>query len=483
MFDTDLRHKVLSGLRWSAGLRFFGQLITWIITIIVMRLLSPKDYGLMGMAGMFIAFLAMVNEIGLGAALIQRRDMDEGMVRQIFGILLIINFGLFFISLFVAPLLAAAFFKEQRLVPLIRLMSVQFIMASFVIIPQSIIDREMLFREKSIIELVSAVSGSLMTLLFALNGWGVWSLVWGSITISLCRTVGFNLIRPYLHLPLFSFKRIGREISFGGYVAITRMLWSLYSQADILIIGRLLGKQLLGFYSVAFTLASLPMQKVSGIINQVAFPAFASVQTDIEKVTSHFLKAVRIMGLVAFPVFFGISSIAPDLVDIVLGEKWSLAIVPLQVLSLVIPIRMISNLISPTLLGLGRADVNFWNAVTASLMLPLGFLIGCYWWDIIGVSLAWVTIFPIIFLINLSRMLRTLKIGLLEVMAALRRPIVAAVIMYISVTMIKIILPGFEPITRLSLSIIGGALVYVGMVLTLDRKGYYEVLDLIHIRS
>ncbi len=478
--QMNLRQKVLSGLRWSAGLRFLGQFITWAITIIVMRLLSPQDYGLMAMAGVIITFLTMVNELGLGAALIQMRELDNSIVRQIFGLLLIINFGLFFLSLYVAPWVAS-FFSEQRLVPVIRLLSIQFVIASFVIIPQSTIFREMLFKETSIVELVSAISGSLTTLLLALNGWGVWSLIWGSLTLNIFRAFGLNLIKPYFHLPHFSFKRIGQAMSFGAYFTISKILWTFYNQADILIIGKLLGKQLLGIYSVALTLASLPMEKISGIINQVAFPAFAIIHTDTQKVASHFLKSVRIMSLLAFPLLWGISSVAPEVVSLILGEKWSLAIVPLQILSLVIPIRMVSNLMSPTLLGLGRADTNFFNVITASLALPLGFLVGCHW-GIIGVSIAWGIIFPIVFLFNLSKTARILMITVRDVIGEMVSPIVAAIAMYISVSIIKSFIPGVDHVVSLALSIVGGAVVYGATVLTLDRDGSLEVLGMMRIQ-
>ena len=481
MLDTDLKQKVLSGLRWRAGLRFLGQLITWSITIFVMRLLSPQDYGLMEMAGVLIAFLTMVNELGLGAVLIQRRDIDECIMRQIFGLLLIINSGLFFLSLLAAPL-AADFFKEQRLIPVIRLLSVQFVMASFVIIPQSLIDREMLFKKKSIVELVSAIAGSLATLPLALSGWGVWSLVWGTLTLNLFRTVGLNLVRPYLKLPHFSFKGIGQAISFGGYVTIARILRFFYSQTDIIIVGKFLGRQLLGFYSVALTLASLPMEKISGIINQVAFPAFASIQTDTQKVASHFLKSVRIMSLLAFPVLWGISSIAPEFVNLLLGKKWSIAVVPLQILSLVIPIRMVSNLMSPPLLGLGRADTNFLNVITASLALPVGFLVGCHW-GIIGVSIAWSTIFPIVFISNLSRTARVLKITVGDVIREMVSPVVAASAMYISVSIIKLFIPEFDYMVSLTSSVVVGVVVYGAMVSTLDKDGCLEALGMMRIQS
>jgi teichuronic acid exporter len=472
-----LKQKVLSALRWSAGLKLIGQLLTWIITIVVMRKLSPQDYGLMGMAGIAISYLGTIKEIGLGSALIQEKVIDERIIRQIFGLLLIVNFSFFLLCYFLAPLISL-FFNEARLVPIIRLLAIQLVIALFAIIPQSLIDRELLFRQRSVVHLMSAIAGSLTTLALALNGWGVWSLVWGSLILNLFRTVGLNLVRPYMRLPHFSFDNMRQAISFGGYVTITHILWLLYSQSDTLIVGKFLGKRLLGFYSVALTLASLPMEKVSGLISQVAFPAFATLQDDTQGAANHFLKAVRVMSLLSFPVLWGISSVAPELVSLLLGKRWDMAIIPLQILSLVIPIRMISNLVSPTLMGLGRPETNMANAITGLLLLPLGFLVGSHW-GIVGVSISWATIFPVVFLINLSRATRILKIGILDVFHAMLKPISASLAMYIMVVIIKIFLVEFHPITRLTLPAIAGGAFYCWTVFLLDTHGCREAWRLL----
>lgn len=473
--------KVLLGLRWSAGLKFTGQLITWSITVLVMRLLSPQDYGLMGMAGVTITYLSMINELGLGAALIQKQTLDDALIRRIFGVLLVINFGLFFISSLAAPW-CAHFFNEQRLIPIIRVLSLKFLLASFAIVPQSLLIRDMRFKGISLVDLCSAIAGSLTTLPLALAGFGVWSLVWGSLALSVCRTVGLNFIKPCHYLPLLSFKKIGPSISFGSYVTITRLLYLLYTQSDIIITGKLLGKEALGYYSIALNLATLPMNKVSGIINQVAFPAFATLQGNTQVVAHHFLKSVRIMSLLAFPVLWGISSIAPQLVDILIGKKWDLAIVPLQVLSFVIPLRMVSNLMNPALLGIGRPDINMCNVITASLLLPFGFLVGNHW-GIVGVSLAWATIFPIVFLINLSRVSKVFRICILNVINAMLKPILASVAMYIIVVMINVMVSGFDPILRLTMPSLGGLMVYCGIILLIDVDGYHEIFGLLRSRS
>jgi O-antigen/teichoic acid export membrane protein len=187
------------------------------------------------------------------------------------------------------------------------------------------------------------------------------------------------------------------------------------------------------------------------------------------------------MSLVSFPVLWGISSVAADLVDVALGEKWHLAIVPLQILSLVIPVRMVSNLMSPTLLGLGHADVNFSNVIRLISILPVSLLIGSHW-GIIGVSIAWTTIFPVVFLLNLSRMIKTLGIALRGVLAVMVKPVFSAVVMYISVFAIRIIMSGSDPIIRLPLSVFTGAVVYACMILIVNREGYHEAMNLIRVR-
>jgi teichuronic acid exporter len=218
---------------------------------------------------------------------------------------------------------------------------------------------------------------------------------------------------------------------------------------------------------------------VSGIINQVAFPAFASGQSDIGKVASHFLKAIRVMSFIAFPVLWGISSVAPEIVNIMLGESWSLAIIPLQTLSLVMPIRMISSLVGPMLLGLGRADVQFSYVLFTAMTVPVGILIGSFW-GLFGASVAWVVVFPPVFAWNMSRVLAVLGIKLTDVVSAMAKPTFSAFAMYLAVVVIRTAFSSeIWPVLNLVLLIIAGVMVYGGMVLTVDRQTCREILDLL----
>lgn len=472
----DIKQKVKSGLGWSAGAKFLGQMLTWSMTLIVMRLLTPGDYGLMAMASFFISFITMLSQLGLGAALIQRPELDERTLRQVSGLLLVINFGCFLLLFLVAPLIAK-FFEEQRIIPVLRFLSLQFIIMSFSIIPQSLLDRNMDFRRRSTADFVSAIAGGLISLLLALNGFGVWSLVWGSLGVMVCRTVVLNFFSPFLKMPICSMRGIAQTISFGGLVTINRILWFFFAKADIFIIGKLLGQKLLGFYSVAMEMASLPMEKISPIMTQVALPAFSSIQANRQRAASHFLKAIRILSFISFPALWGISSISGELVAILLGDKWQQAAAPFQLLALVVPIRMIASIGTTAVTALGRPDICFFNGVLSAVAMSISILVGVHW-KLIGVSLAWVIVFPLTFVCFLLQVRSVLEVSLKDVLTAVAKPALSAFIMYITVVMLKMFIQtNVKSIAALVCLVIDGILVYGVMILILDRHRYREALN------
>lgn len=175
-----LRADTLSGLRWVAGAKLLGQVVTWGITIVVMRILSPEDYGVLAMATVLVAFLAMMAQFGVGAAAVQAADMDDGKLRQIFGLVILINSSLFLLLFLTAPLVGW-FFEEPRLVAIIRVLGLQFVLMMFSVIPSSQLSRKLDFKGQSLVELSGAIASSLTALASALAGLGVWSLVWASL--------------------------------------------------------------------------------------------------------------------------------------------------------------------------------------------------------------------------------------------------------------------------------------------------------------
>ncbi len=458
-------------------MRLLSQMLTWAITIVVIRLLSPSDYGLLAMATVFMSILIMLAEAGLGAALIQALEVDELKLRRIFGATILIDVGLFMLQIAAAPLIAG-FFEEDRLVAIIRVLALQLLIMIFGVIPGALLNRRLDFKRQSLIALASAVCGGLSTLGLALSGYGVWALVYGSLIVSLCNTVGMNLVAPFLRWPEFSLKGMRSLIVFGGQLTAARLLWLLYSQADIFIAGKLLGKDLLGFYSVSMHLASLPVQKIASVFNQVAFPAFAQAQHQPETIPIHMLKGIRMLSFFSFPILWGISGIAPEIVAVLLGSKWAAAIVPLQLLPLVMPITLISTFLNAAFQGIGQGGVGLMNVFTACLIMPAAFWIGSKW-GLLGLCIAWLVGFPLVFLVNLLRMLPLVGLNLSAVLRAISLPALATAGMYVCVGIARQLLAVDLPAPVLmAVLIAAGVAGYSMITFATNRSGVREMVDL-----
>lgn len=473
----SLREKVFSGLRWTAGGRLASQLFTWAVTLVVIRLLTPSDYGLLSMATIFVQFLQLTAEIGLGPAIVQAKQIEERQLKQIFGLILLINIGLCLLLFLLAPLIAS-FFSESRLTAVVQVMGLQFLALAITVIPKSLLERSMDFKRSAILDVGATLLGGVVTLLMALGGFGVWALVWGSLVGAIYKAIAINLVAPFFQLPSFRFDGTARLLLFGGNVTAARLLWFFYSQADVFIVGKLLGKDLLGIYSVSMHLAGLPVQRISGIINQVAMPAFAKLQHDPLLAGAHFLKAARLMLFAVFPVLWGMSAVAPELVGLVMGENWSSAVLPLQLLTLLMPLRMLSNMLPSLTQGLGRPDIALGNLVSASIIMPVAFFIGAGW-GVVGVACAWLLAFPLVFLGNLYRALPLAGLKVRTLLASLAGAFAASLLMYAAVYFTRLSMPDWALVVRLPMLIAIGALAYVAASWWLNRTTFVEMLAML----
>lgn len=460
--DQKLKTQVLSGFKWLITGKFLGQLINWCLTFFVIRILAPADYGLMAMASMFVAVFTLVNEMGMGAAIIQTKTISAEFIRRIFGMTLVINFGLALLMFLAAPVIAA-FFGESRLIAIVRFLSCQFILAAFMIVPQSLLDRNLNFKHKSLIDLSANLVGGMCSLGLALAGHGVWSLVWASLIIIGLRTIGYNVLISFRYLPSFRFSGMKDVLSFGGQITLEKIIWYVYSQADSLIIGKLLGKEVLGFYSVGKHVASLPADKIMPIINQIVFPAFSRIQDDLDRVGEHALKGMELLSFFAFPVFWGISCIAPELVSLVLGDKWKSAVLPLMFISMVFPIRMISSILVSILKSLKRTDLSLTNQFIYLGVMAPAFLLASHY-GIVGISLVWPFMFPLCFFIVITRSARIIGLTPVQIFLSMGKPLVFSGVMYAVVMGLKqtAVMQMASTAVNFSILIVAGAVLYAG---------------------
>jgi teichuronic acid exporter len=477
----NLKTQAISGLKWTAGAKLGGQIVTWGITLVVMRLLSPSDYGLLAMATVFIAFLLMIAEVGLGPALIQKDEVSPEKLRQAFGIVLIVN-TILLLLLNASAQSIAEFFGDQRLVAVLRVLSLQFPVIAFTVIPEVLLQRRLEFRNISLINFSSTITSSLVTLGMAVAQWGVWALVAGSLASCVWKAIAVNWVSPFGQRPIFSWTGMKGLLSFGGNITASRVLWFLYTQADTIIVGRVLGKEILGLYSVAMHLASLPVQRVSGILNQVAFPTFSRFQDDHVSLRRQLLKALALLSFFAFPVMWGISSNANEIVLVFLGVHWVGATLPLQLLALIMPLRMIANFLPSVSDALGHPEIGLQNVIVGCLVMPVAFYVASKW-GIVGVAVAWVTVYPLVMLINVRRMLSVAGLGISEAVRAIAPSMLSAIGMYVAVLVAGSILHSNESHGAVLLvKIIVGLASYSILTFAFNRVPLQELARLMRTR-
>jgi O-antigen/teichoic acid export membrane protein len=425
---VELRAKVLAALRWSATGRFGAQLISWALTLLVLRVLTPGDYGLLAMATVAISLLMALNDLGLDAVLVQKRDLSLADRQHVFGAVIATNGAMCGLLAFGAPSIAA-FYGEPRLTAIVRVLALQFLIAMFETLPLARLERELEFKGRAMAEMVGALSASLLTAALAFGGCGVWSLVAGMLAGSASRTLALNRLAGEIVRPRWSIAAIRRHLPFGGSVCGYRASYVVFAEVDKFIGGKLLGKEVLGQYTVAAHFATLPIQKLAGLFQAVAFPAFARAKSETGDVRGAVLQVTRATSLVAFPLFLGTALVSPELVALVLGPAWTQVAVPLAILSLVMPLRLLSTLLTPLVAGLGRPGVNAANQLLAVVIMAPLLLLGAQRGPA-GLALAWLVGYPAVFAIYAWSACRVAGIRPAEYFHALAQPFVLSALMY-----------------------------------------------------
>jgi O-antigen/teichoic acid export membrane protein len=464
--------------RWLAAGRLAAQVLSWVITILVIRLLTPADYGLVAMVATVGALIGLVAEFGFSAALIQAREVSREQSASVFGAA--IAFGLLS-SLTMAALafVAANFYGEPRLQVIIPVTAVNFSIVAFATLPDAQLRRDLRFKEISIIDFLSALVGGLATLVLAFLGKGVWALVCGPLVTSTARVVSLHIITPDRILPSFRPGKAFQLIRFGGQITIARFGNYLITQSDILIAGRFLGKDAVGYYSVALDLAMLPLSKIMNIVNQAALPTLAKLgRESSDDKTSKMLDALRRVGYVIFPGVWGIAAISPWLISGFLGEKWTSAILPLQIICAILPIRMVSILCSTANTSFGRGDIELRNGITSMIVYPLAFFIGAQY-GVVGLASSWCAASPLALLINLFRSRKVLGFGHVEICKALFRPALYGGVMVVLVHGTgRLLMADFSSHLATILLALEGAVIYLATLWFCDRKASLDLLSI-----
>lgn len=461
---SAMTRRVLASLLWLGSASLLGQVVSWLSTVFVIRLLTPADYGLMAMAGLPVGFLLLVGDLGVGTVIVQAPTLSRPKLQALFGACLVMSLLSGAVIFFSAPLMAV-FFAEPRLIPLVRALSLGFVFVGFSALPQALMARALQFDRKAKIDVLTALVSSVSALTVAMTGGGVWSLVSAVLVMQAFRAVASQIVHPCLFRPIPSLTELRGSIHFGGWVTLDRLLWFGYTSVDVAIAGRALGGALVGVYTVALSLAAIPLDKVMSLVNEISLSAFSRMQGDRERIRQAVLQALESLSLLAFPTFFGMAMVAPELVDVCLGHKWAEAVFPLQILCLVFPFRALGLFFAPALFATGRPRVVVENNVLTLAVVAVALAIGVQW-GVIGLCVGWVAGYLPVFGVVTRRTLGALEIPARQMVAPLGFSLAAALAMATAVAGARTLTGEALPrAVELAVLILFGAATYGAVVL------------------
>lgn len=449
-------------------MRLIGQLLSWLATILVIRLLEPSDYGLMALAQLLVGLATLLNEIGLTPALIQTRDASVAVIRSVFGYVLLTNVTLYLAVYLFAPSFSQ-FYDSDELSLVIRVLGVQLLIGGLGAVPLALAVRKMAFKQTSIIALAATVTASAASLAVAFYGGGVWALVTANLVLVSVQTIGIIIVTRFRLLPSLQPRGMRRLVSFGAWVSGSRLAWYFAESADDLLIGKIFGQQLLGFFNVAKNLSAMPMNRVMSIINQVSFPAYSRLEGDTDRALRYYLKSVWLALVLFCPIAWGLSSIADVFVAVLLGSNWERADFLLRVLALSIPIQALSFLLTPAIEAMGRPDLGFRNSIVRLVIFPLSIVVAIPWGiEAVAVSFIVGRTLALILFLRSVRVVFDIRFNMIA--DAARAPVAAGIAMYVCVSAFIYHASALgEGVSLLGGAILVGAVVYGAVLLGFDR--------------
>lgn len=392
--SEGLAGSVRQAVIWRSGSQIVAQSVAWISTLVVVRILDPSDYGLFAMTQVVLAFLAFLNGYGFASSLIQEKDLTPLMVRQGFGLLVLVNAMLTLIQLVIAPVVAA-YYRQPMVADLLRLQALIYLSTPFIALPEALLVRDLDFRKPAIANLVATAVMVIVALGCALSGLGVWTLVWAPLSAFWTRGIMLVALSRFFVVPSFRFAGAGRMVNFGMMMLGSHFFWTILTQADVFIAGRMLTPHQLGLYAEALFLTMIVASKFVPPLNEVAFPAYARLQDDVTVLSAAFLKAVRMILLVTTPLYFGLAVTARPAVELLFGEKW-LAMAPLvTIIAFAMPAYTLHILFAPAINAVGRPTVNVVASAIGASVMVAAFLVGAQWGPV-GLAWAWVVAFPLV---------------------------------------------------------------------------------------
>jgi O-antigen/teichoic acid export membrane protein len=381
----SLKDKTISGIFWSFLQQFGGRGISVLTTIFLARILTPKDFGLMGMLAIFIAISQRLISGGFSTALVQKKDADEEDFSSVFYINLAISVLIYVILFFGAPLISD-FYHQPILTPMSRVLSLVFIINAFSYVQSARLRKAMQFKTLMKIHLPSIVISGAVALVMALKGYGVWSIVAQRIVVELAYTIQIWIYAKWKPLLTFNKEKAKGLFSFGSRLMVSGVLNAIYRNIYLIIIGKFFPVNILGYYQTARKLEKTPTQTLSNAVKSVTFPAFSSIQDDDKRLKKGYKKSIQQLFFWVCPAMVLAAVLAVPLFRFVLTVKWLPAVPFFRLVCIIGIMRPISSFNLDIVNVKGRSDLYLKLNIIKKIIVTIGVAVSIQFgiWALVG---------------------------------------------------------------------------------------------------
>ncbi|GFD68753.1 lipopolysaccharide biosynthesis protein [Alteromonas sp. KUL106] len=473
--DKSKNNSAVSALKWTSALQVATQAFNFTVGIILARLLTPEDFGLVAMVLVFVALAQVFSDFGLSSAIIQKdndptpRDYSTAMSFS-----LLLGFTVASLLYFCSENLAN-FYHQEKIALIAKYLSLVFVFNSLTSVPKAKLSREINHKLISMAEMVSSVVAMVSAIALAYLDFGYWSLVAQQVILALLRLL---IILRFSRLPIrlkFYSANFKPLFSFSVYVFLTQCLRQTAVQSDKLVVGKFLDSASLGLYTRAYQLMLFPINNISRVLANVMFPVMSKMQNDKQKVASVYLKVVRSISFITFPLMLGLMVVAEDFVVVIYGEAWRDMGVYLSFFCLIGLVMSIATITGSIYLALGMSKLQFKINIINQPLQIIGFLIGIQF-GIEGLFIGYFTAYLLSAMITWWNAFRILEITYTKFLLALSFPSVASIAMVIAMLAGESYLSDYvkENYMLLTQCVIG-AIFYGAATISIQPKAFNEL--------
>lgn len=329
--SESLKHKAVHGAKWSFIDNIANSGVSFLVGLILARLLTPAEYGIMAMIAVFIAVSNSIVDSGFSNALIRKVRIERVDYNTVFIFNLIVSIALY-ILLFVSAPAISLFFKELVLIDILRVIGLILIINALGIIPRTILVKSINFKTQTKVSIISSISSGLIGVGMAMTGWGVWSLVWQQLSRQIFNSLFLWIFCKWIPAWQFSIKSFKEMFGFGYKLLLSGLLDTLYKNVYYVIIGRFYSSAQLGQYTRAEQFNMIFSSNLTSIVQRVSYPVLSSIQEEPERLREAYRQIIKTTMLVSFACMLGLASVAKPLIIILIGEKWLPAVSFLQII-------------------------------------------------------------------------------------------------------------------------------------------------------